>query len=251
MTSTELPSELYGIVIDDEVVETSKNREKLKMRLVLHDENAEVRQIQMQDLGFRDVETDEYFTDGTLRAAGGSDLFEDVTQTEEIYLELKEVLAPVFERLGKEYDRETIRSAVEWITRDLRYRNAFNTYDIDDDVFDRLQELKYENDIEIVVAGIDPMTFATACKEGNPLLHGAEDDLLLAEFETAWEELQKLATEHGTIVFEAFFDMVIMPLDIEPEYAILSDTTYYPRQEYVDSLLQILEHRFGELSYRK
>lgn len=179
-----------------------------------------------------------------------AETFREIGRMAEAQEELTQRFEPEFKRLSQEYDRDTIVSALDGILFDLRNRNAFNTYDIDDEVFTRLIEIKYQQDIEFTVAGIEPETFAARCERGNPLICLANFDVQVPALEESWDEVKKLATEHGLIVVEAFFDMVVFPHDVEPELLKYSDTKYYPRDAYVEAVMDTMTIRFPELQYK-
>lgn len=170
--------------------------------------------------------------------------FQAISEMVKVQDELCNLLADDIERLGQEYDRETVGDAIDGLLLDLRNRNAFNTYDIEDSLFNQLMDIKYEHEIQFEVGQIEPEEFARQCVKGNPLLASSKNHhMMVGGREKAWKQLQDLAKSHGMVVFEVFFDLVIHT-DVMPDMQKLVEHQRYTREDYLDELMKVLEDRF-------
>lgn len=169
--------------------------------------------------------------------------FRALSEMSEVQDELFELFADDIERLGRKYDRETVADALDGIVFDLRNRNAFNTYDIEEPLFYQLLDIKYENDIELDLADVEPEEFREQCASGNPLLASSNQYMTVDELEKAWMQLQDMASEHGMGIFEVFFDLVIFT-DVPSSLKKLTEHQHYTREDYIDELMKVLVDRF-------
>lgn len=140
--------------------------------------------------------------------------------------ELTEHLREPIEELGSEYGRDTVVKALQGVNFGLKMRADYNTYDIPQKVFEEIMEILQEYEIEFEVGDISEHAVAERLSQGNPMLACKKCFFDIGDYESAWRSIQRLACEHGEIVYRVFFDMTIYP------------NHYTDRHRYVEAILQ-------------